>query len=137
MCYQGKLILSTCSLIVLLLLNEFHNSPIRQHQGVLKTYQRLSKEVYWPGMKAVVRKFVTECVVCQQAKYLALAPAGLLQAFSLLELVWEDISKDLIEGLPKAHKHDTVLVVVVSLSKYAHFIPLKHPFTVASCCYPS
>ncbi|KAJ1253806.1 hypothetical protein BS78_K181900, partial [Paspalum vaginatum] len=36
---------------------------------------------------------------------------------------------DFIEGLPKSDSYDSILVVVDRLTKIAHFLPLKHPFT--------
>lgn len=36
---------------------------------------------------------------------------------------------DLIDGFSKSDEVDSVMVVVNHLSKYAHFIGLKHPFT--------
>jgi hypothetical protein len=39
------------------------------------------------------------------------------------------VSLDFVEGLPRSHNADTILVVVDTFSKYAHFLPLLHPFS--------
>jgi hypothetical protein len=36
---------------------------------------------------------------------------------------------DFIDGLPQSRQYNCILVIVDKLSKYAHFIPLAHPYT--------
>ncbi|KAI9194169.1 hypothetical protein LWI28_003688 [Acer negundo] len=50
----------------------------------------------------------------------------------LPEKVWTEVSMDFIDGLPPSQGHTVVMVVVDRLSKYAHFVPLKYPYTAVS-----
>jgi hypothetical protein len=39
---------------------------------------------------------------------------------------------DFIEALPKSDGYSVILVVVDRLTKYAHFLPVKHPYIAIS-----
>lgn len=127
--YQNRLVVPKQGSHIQKLLHEFHSSPIGGHSGFYRTYKRLMNVFYWDGMKRDIQNYVNACSVCQQNKYEALRPAGLLQPLPIPIQVWKDISMDFIVGLPKAHNVDTILVVVDRLTKYSHFLTLKHPYT--------
>lgn len=111
------------------ILNELHDSVVGGHSGFFRTYKRISGLVYWEGMRKKIQEYVQACEVCQRNKYQTLSPGGLLQPLPIPSKVWSDISMDFIGGLPRAMGVDTILVVVDRLTKYAHFIPVSHPYT--------
>ena len=80
-------------------------------------------------MKRDVQQYVQACDTCQRQKYITAAPSGLLQPLPIPERVWEDISIDFITGLPRSKGFEAILVVVDRLTKYCHFVPLKHPYS--------
>ena len=85
----------------------------------------------WPKLKSSVQQYVSTCSVCQQAKSEHTKLPGLLQPLPIPPFPWHTVSLDFVEGLPKSQGFDVILVVVDKLTKYAHFLPLRHPFTAA------
>jgi hypothetical protein len=113
------------------LISALHDSALGGHSGIQSTYQRIKKVFWWRGLKRDVEDFIKQCSICQHAKSERFYPVGLLQLLPLPQGVWQDLSLDFIEGLPKSDGYSCILVVVDRYSTYAHFFPLHHPFTVA------
>lgn len=102
------------------------------HEGAQKTLHRLRSHFHVEQDRHLVKEFVRTCAICQQNKSESLHLAGLLQPLPVPSKVCADISMDFIEALPKVHGKSVILTVVDRFSKYAHFIPLGHPYTTAS-----
>lgn len=106
---------------------ELHDSPLGGHSGQEATYKRLSQFFYWPSMRRDVIQYVQECDICQRIKSGNQHPFGLLQPFPVPNQIWEDVSLDFIEGLPRSGYKDCILVVIDRFTKMGNFIALSHP----------
>ncbi|KAA0033667.1 transposon Tf2-1 polyprotein isoform X1 [Cucumis melo var. makuwa] len=56
--YKGRLVLPQTSSLIPRLLHTFHDSVLGGHSGFLRTYKRMSGELYWQGMKNDIKKYV-------------------------------------------------------------------------------
>jgi hypothetical protein len=108
------------------ILHEAHDSAYSIHPGSTKMYHDLKSRYWWYGMKRAIAKYVALCDNCQRVKAECQRSAGLLQPLKIPEWKWEEISMDLIVGLPKTQSgYDSIWVIVDHLSKVVHFIQLK------------
>ncbi|XP_010525699.1 PREDICTED: uncharacterized protein LOC104803465 [Tarenaya hassleriana] len=111
--YDGRIVAPRHSELANQFMEDGHSQPLGGHSEIDKTYELNAKSF---GLRY---------------KASTLSPAGLLQPLPIPPSVWASVSMDFIEELPTSEWKDTIFVVVDRLSKYAHFIPLKHPFTAA------
>jgi hypothetical protein len=55
-----------------------------------------------------------------------------LQPLEVPSTVWSHIAMDFVEGFSRVNGKSVILTVVDRFSKYAHFVPLGHPYTATS-----
>ncbi|CDJ64946.1 LOW QUALITY PROTEIN: Similar to Transposon MAGGYgagandpolgenehomologues, related [Eimeria necatrix] len=113
-------------------LHSHHDYVTAGHRGQKKTFAALSKHYYWPGMRAYTTAYVESCTHCRASKSINQKPAGLLQQLLIPSRRWAHVSLNFITELPLTTTgHDSILVMVDSLSKMAPFVSAKKSFTAA------
>ena len=100
--YKGRFVLPKQAAFIFTILKQYLDSPIGGHSGEQKMYQRIAQDWFWKGMKKQIVEYVKECEVCQRQKASSLTPAGLLLPLPIPNQVWDHITMDFVEGLPKA-----------------------------------
>lgn len=60
------------------ILYELHDSQLGGHSGIHRTWKRVAKYFFCPNMGVQIKKYVKECLVCQQVKSSNTKMAGLL-----------------------------------------------------------
>jgi hypothetical protein len=121
--YRANKLRVPASSVHLLFLQEAHGGGLIGHFGVKKTEVVLAAHFFWAKMRRDVERYVSRCTTCNKAKS-RLNPHGLYMSFPISSVPWEDISMDLVLGLPRTKRgRDSIFVVVDRFSKMAHFIP--------------
>jgi transposase InsO family protein/ribosomal protein L21E len=127
--YKGRVWIGNDTSLQLQIMSAMHDSPIGGHSGFPVTYRRIKQLFYWSSMKNSIKDYVASCSICQQSKSDRSKYPGLLQPLPVPDQAWDVISMDFVEGLPRSANANTILVVVDTFSKYAHFITLLHPYS--------
>jgi Integrase zinc binding domain len=106
-----------------------HDDSYAGHFGAARTIELVRRKYYWPLQVKDIREYVRGCDVCQRVKTPRHRPYGELQSLPVPKKPWEDISMDLITGLPPstdrvAKPVDTILVIVDCFMKIAKYFPV-------------
>lgn len=92
----------------------YHDPPVMGHPGIQKTYELVSREYFWPGMRNFITQYVRGCATCQTSKVntnptkagtIPIPHSGDTQPF-------RRITMDYITGLPESNGFDAIQVVV-------------------------
>lgn len=103
-----------------------HNGVVG-HMGVRKTYDRLQRMFFWPGLKRDVAKFIRSCHVCQlTGKPNQKIPVAPLQPISTMFKPFEYLLLDCVGPLPRSKSGHLYLLTVMCLStRYPAVYPVR------------
>ena len=107
------------------ILQSRHDSPAAGHPGQEKTYDLVTRNFWWPGVRNYVNNYVKTCDICQRNKASRHNPYGLLEPLPIPDTPWSSIGMDFIVKLPPSHGFDSILVFVCRRTKQAHFVALQ------------
>jgi hypothetical protein len=109
------------------ILELYHDSKVAGHMGHAKTLELTKRHYWWPSMKAYVGQYIDGCDTSQRSKPINQKLLGTSQPLELPKGPQQHISVDMIVKLPQGH--NSILVVVNTLTMQAHFIPTTEKIT--------
>ncbi len=99
-------------------LHTHHESLVGGHQGIVRTYELISKKFYFPRMRKIIDRYISSCIFCQRNKSKNQSPIGLLQPLEIPEEPWDTVTMDFIVRLPMTKNgNDAIVVFVCKLTK--------------------
>jgi len=107
------------------ILTQNHDDATAGHLGIAKTFDRIAKHYYWPGMFRDIAKYVRSCNTCQKFKLPSLKPQGEMQ-FRRTKGPWTTVSTDLVGPFPRSTKGNKYLVMFQdSFTKWVECAPIR------------
>jgi len=99
-----------------------HDSRLASHSRRQKMLRLVSWNYWWPQMSRYVGRYISTCDMCLWTKSFRRPLTGELHPLPIPSAPWDTISVDFIVELPQSAGHDSIMVVVDSVTKCAHFI---------------
>jgi transposase InsO family protein len=106
------------------IVKQHHDTRIAGHAGRFKTLELVARNYWWPQMSRYIGVYVKTCDLCNRTKVQRRRPVSELHPLETPEALWDTISVDFIVELSQSHGYDTIMCVIDSLTKRAHFIPM-------------
>lgn len=90
------------------------------HTGVRKTYDRVTRQFYWPRVKRDVAKYIRSCHICQiTGKPNQKVPVAPLQPIPVVSTPFEHLIIDCVGPLPRSKTgHQYLLTVMCQTTRY-------------------
>ena len=103
----------------------YHDSRSAGHQGFERTYDLISKHLFWPNMSQDIKEYVSTCQSCQVNKASNNRKQNILKPLEIPYMKWTSISMDFLGPLPRSQGFDTILVIMDRFTKRTHLIQCK------------
>ncbi|GBN11437.1 Retrovirus-related Pol polyprotein from transposon 412 [Araneus ventricosus] len=93
------------------ILKSLHDAPTAGHLGFAKTYDRIRRKFFWPGLYRSFRRYVSHCRECQRRKSPPQRPPGLLRPILPAEMPFAKIGIDLLGRFPLTTQGNRWIIV--------------------------
>ncbi|UYV79989.1 K02A2.6-like [Cordylochernes scorpioides] len=102
------------------ILKDVHDTPMAGHLGFAKTYDRVRKRFYWPGLYRTVSQYIAHCKECQRRKGVPQKPPGLLVPIPPTTSPFQKIGIDYLGRFPISHTGNRWIIVATDyLTRFA------------------
>lgn len=104
-----------------------HEHPLAGHLGITKTYKRILKYFFWPGLKNSVVSYCRACHDCQlSGKPNQTVPTAPLQPIPVINEPFERLILDCVGPLPKSKSgHQYILTLMCAATRFPEAFPLR------------
>ncbi|CAB4031508.1 Transposon Ty3-I Gag-Pol poly [Paramuricea clavata] len=105
-----------------------HETPLSRHLGINKTYEKMIRHFYWPGVRKTVAEFCKTCHTCQVVgKPNQVIPKVRLKPIPAFEEPFSRIMIDCVGPLPKTKRCNQYLLTIMCVStRFPEAIPLRN-----------